>query len=110
MQLVKCFEIMMLCLLMSLCSGRTNASGPDFTRETAKTINLKKDWPAPFSGRLMTDEVYRFYVNSKDACFITENALKDCQRETQVNSADYVSIATVTAFILGGLSVYYIKR
>ena len=89
---------------------RTAAFGQDFTPKDAKTIRLKKDYPAPFTGQLMTDEVYRFYVNTRDACFITENALRDCQNDAQENNADAISVTTVTAFILGGLSVYYLKR
>lgn len=107
---MKSFEIMILCLLTSLCNGKTNAFGQDFTQENAKTIKLLKDFPAPFTGRLMTDEVYRFYVNSKDACFITENALRDCQREVQTANGDIISTTNLMAIILGGLIVYHIKK
>ena len=58
----------------------------------------------------MTDEVFRFYVNTRDACFITENALRDCQQDAQENNADVISLTTVTAFLLGGLTVYLVRR
>ena len=102
--------MMLLPLVISL-SAKTSVFGQDFTPETAKTIRLKKDFPAPFTGQLMTDEVYRFYVNTRDACFITENALGACQREIQESQGASGVIWFLGGVILGGaLGLSMVKR
>ena len=88
---------------MSLWTGRISANNP-------VTI-IKKHQPAPFDGVLSTEDAFRNQVNTIQVCTeITERELTKCQKDQQENKAELISVSTVTAFLLGGLSVYFIKR
>jgi hypothetical protein len=93
----------MLLILSLLLSVKTNAT-------TEPITILKKLQPAPFTGVLMPESKFRFYVNTADTCAITDEALHRCQDNLTSQSSDLISVTTVTAFLLGGLAVYYIKR
>jgi hypothetical protein len=109
MKFGKRLTLTILCLLMTSWSGKTNAFGQESTPNPKKIIKLDKDWPAPFSGRLMTDDAFRHYVNSTDEMRITRAALKDCQQESTKGPGSAFATA-VGAFVLGALSVYYIRH
>ena len=88
---------------------KTNAAGSESTPNLKKIIKLEKDWPAPFSGRLMPDETFRFYVNTRDESEITRRALKDCQSDA-TKSGGNVFATAVGSFIVGVLAAYYFKN
>lgn len=86
-----------------------NAFCQDFTNTgESKKINLGS--PAPFSGVLLRDEAFRFYVKEAERAQFQEEHLSRLAHEVEYYKTDAVSVGTVTAFILGGLTVYFIKR
>ena len=81
-----------------------------FAKSEGLITTLKNLKPAPYDGILLNETAFRFYVNNADTNLILTNELKDCHRMVQEKSGEVISNTAIAAFILGGLSVYYLKH
>lgn len=95
------FLKMILLILMSLLSEKTIAS--------THVTKLKYLTPAPYDGMLLTEEIFRFYVNTKDSCLITDEALDRCHADLSSKGSDLVSSDTIIIFVLGALACHFVK-
>jgi hypothetical protein len=49
-------------------------------------------------------------VNTTDSYMFTEEALDRCHDSIRANESQIISLSNMTAFFLGGLAVYLVKR
>lgn len=73
-------------------------------------VILKKFQPAPFSGVLTTEEQFRFYVNTKDACQFTDKALDACHNTLASVDSGLISTPVLISFLLGLTVSYYVTH
>lgn len=98
-----------LCLLMTLLIGRTSAFCQDFTNTSIDIKHIQKGSSAPYTGVLLSEDKFRFYVGEAERAMFQEEHLSRLAHEAEAAKTQVISFEVITALILGGAIGYLVK-
>lgn len=98
-----------LCLLMTLLIGKTNAFCQDSISSLTNIKRIEKGSSAPYTGVLLSEDKFRFYVGEAERAMFQEEHLSRLAHEVEQEKTKIISIEVITALIVGGAIGYLVK-